>query len=81
MNFFLKLVDRTSLKSLGIVAGLMALLPVSPAPHLVEKLGMLMEGTLTRPIDIFDLFMHGGPLLLFAFKFARVRYLKKAARG
>ena len=48
-------------------ATLLALAPWpigGPQPHLVEKLGMLADGQLTRPIDIFDLFMHGAPLLL-----------------
>ena len=29
-----------------------------PEPHLVEKAKMLAAGTLTRPIDIFDVFWH-----------------------
>jgi hypothetical protein len=43
---------------------LLAVAPLSPEPHLVEKLRMLAAGTLRRPIDIFDLFLHGGPLAL-----------------
>ena len=43
----------------------LGLAPFQPAPHLLEKLSMLAAGTLHRPIDIFDLFMHGTfPLLL-----------------
>lgn len=48
----------------------MAILPFSP-PHLYEKLVMLSEGTLTRPLDIFDLFMHGTPITLFIAKAIR----------
>ena len=48
---------------------LLALTPFKPEPHLVEKLRMLANGLLTRPVDIFDLFMHGGPLLLAFAKF------------
>jgi hypothetical protein len=44
------------------VAVLMALLPLGATPHLVEKLDMLFSGTLGKPIDIFDLFLHGGLL-------------------
>jgi len=45
----------------------LGLAPFQPAPHLLEKLSMLAEGNLHRPIDIFDLFMHGTfPLLLIA---------------
>ena len=51
------------------VAILLALTPFKPEPHLVEKLRMLANGMLTRPVDIFDLFMHGGPILLAFAKF------------
>jgi hypothetical protein len=44
---------------------LLGLAPFVPEPHLVEKLRMLFEGNLHKPIDIFDLFMHATlPLLL-----------------
>ncbi|ACL73037.1 hypothetical protein Tgr7_1956 [Thioalkalivibrio sulfidiphilus HL-EbGr7] len=39
----------------------LGLAPFVPEPHLVEKTRMLFEGTLTRPLDIFDLFMHLAP--------------------
>ena len=43
----------------------LGLAPFQPAPHLVEKISMLLQGTLHRPIDIFDLFLHGAfPALL-----------------
>jgi hypothetical protein len=43
----------------------LGLAPFVPEPHLFEKLRMLFQGTLIRPIDIFDLLMHGAlPLLL-----------------
>lgn len=44
---------------------LLGLAPFVPEPHLVEKIRMLFSGTLSRPIDIFDLFLHGAfPALL-----------------
>ena len=46
----------------------LALAPFSPEPHLWEKLKMLFAGTLSRPIDIFDLFLHGTPLLILLLK-------------
>lgn len=49
----------------------LALAPLAPMPHLMEKLIMLKEGTLSRPLDIFDLVMHAAPLLLLAAKLAR----------
>ena len=46
------------------VAILLALTPFKPEPHLIEKLRMLASGLLSRPVDIFDLFMHGAPIVL-----------------
>ncbi len=56
----------------------LGLAPFTP-PHLFEKLGMLAQGTLTRPIDIFDLFFHGTIPALLLLKAGRVMWLK--ARG
>lgn len=47
----------------------MLLAPFRPMPHVLEKLIMLKSGTLTRPIDIFDLFYHLLPLILLIAKF------------
>jgi len=63
--------DRLPLTLLLPLAVVLALAPFSPEPHLVEKLGMLLNGTLARPIDIFDLFLHGTPALLVVVKLAR----------
>ncbi len=49
-------------------AVLLGLAPFVPEPHLVEKLRMLGNGTLHKPIDIFDLFYHGLPIILIALK-------------
>lgn len=50
-----------------IAALTLGLAPFVPAPHVWEKLQMLVAGTLVRPIDIADLAMHGLPwLVLFA---------------
>ncbi len=38
------------------------------SPHVWEKLLMLTKGQLIRPIDWFDLFLHGSPWLLLAAK-------------
>ena len=50
------------------LAVLLALAPFSPEPHLWEKLGMLFSGTLVKPVDILDLFLHGTPLVILALK-------------
>ncbi|RYG92018.1 RND transporter [Loktanella sp. IMCC34160] len=48
-----------------IIAALtLGLAPFFPEPHIWEKLKMLVAGTLSRPVDIFDLLMHGAPWLL-----------------
>lgn len=51
-------------------AVLFGLAPFRPEPHLVEKLRMLAAGQLAKPLDIFDLLLHGAPLLLVAAKLA-----------
>jgi hypothetical protein len=63
--------DRVSYTLLVAAALLLGLAPFFPEPHLWEKLKMLAAGTLVRPIDIFDLFMHAAPLLLLAAKLLR----------
>lgn len=45
----------------------LGLAPFSP-PHIWEKLQMLAKGLLVRPIDWFDLFMHGTPWVLLILK-------------
>ena len=64
----MKWLDRIPLSLLLPFAVVMALAPFTPEPHLWEKLKMLASGTLVRPIDIFDLFLHGTPLLLLVLK-------------
>ncbi|MEO5363101.1 MAG: hypothetical protein H7838_05700 [Magnetococcus sp. DMHC-8] len=63
--------DQLSWTPLLVGAILLALAPFVPEPHLWEKLKMLMAGTLSRPLDIFDLCMHAAPLLLVLFKWWR----------
>jgi hypothetical protein len=46
----------------------LGLAPFVPEPHIVEKLRMLVKGTLTRPLDIFDLVLHAVPFILLAVK-------------
>lgn len=60
--------DDMSWGMLTIIAFFLAIAPVQPEPHLVEKLRMLSEGTLTKPLDIFDLFMHSAPMILMVIK-------------
>jgi hypothetical protein len=57
---------------LAMAAVLLGLAPFLPEPHLWEKLKMLVAGTLVRPIDIFDLFLHGAPAVLLLLKLWRL---------
>jgi len=45
--------------------------PFVPEPHLVEKLRMLFDGSLSKPMDIFDLFLHGSMPTLLLIKISR----------
>jgi hypothetical protein len=67
--------DKIPLMVLLPVAVLLALAPFSPEPHLWEKLKMLVDGTLVKPLDIFDLFLHATPLVLLVLKV--VRYVRR----
>ena len=49
------------------------LAPFRPMPHVVEKLLMFKNGTLTRPIDIFDLIYHLLPLVILVLKIYKDR--------
>lgn len=68
----MKWLDKLPLTVILPFAVFLALAPFVPEPHLWEKLKMLIAGTLTRPIDIFDLFLHGVPLLLLVLKLMRL---------
>ena len=64
--------DRIPLVVLVIAALTLGLAPFVPEPHLWEKLKMLAAGTLTRPLDFFDLLWHAAPWLLLAAKLVRM---------
>jgi len=63
-----KLFDKIPLVLLIVVCLTLGLAPFMPEPHIWEKLKMLATGALVRPIDIFDLFLHGSPWLLLIVK-------------
>ncbi len=48
----------------------LGLAPFAP-PHLWEKLQMLFEGRLVRPIDWFDMLFHAAPWMLLVLKIVR----------
>jgi hypothetical protein len=67
----LAFLDKIPYSILIILAVFMLLAPFKPMPHILEKLIMLKNGTLTKPIDIFDLFYHLVPTVILALKVYR----------
>jgi len=63
-----KLFDKVPLVLLIVVCLTLGLAPFMPEPHIWEKLKMLATGALVRPVDIFDLFLHGSPWMLLIVK-------------
>jgi hypothetical protein len=70
MDSFLKKIPYMTLIIFSVI---MLLTPFKPMPHVLEKILMLKDGALHRPMDIFDLFFHCAPSLLLAAKFIRER--------
>jgi hypothetical protein len=67
----MQFIDRIPLPFLVVISIMMLGAPFVPEPHLVEKTRMLLAGSLTRPVDIFDLFWHLLPATLLAIKLIR----------
>jgi hypothetical protein len=65
--------DRLPWTWLLLLTAWLAIAPITPEPHLIEKLRMLAQGALVRPLDIFDLALHATPLLVVALKLWRQR--------
>lgn len=63
--------DRVPLGMLIALAVWLAVAPITPEPHLVEKLRLLSQGALTKPLDIFDLCLHSAPLLVLGLRLWR----------
>lgn len=68
----MKWIDSIPLSLLVIAAVILGGAPFVPEPHVIEKIRMLANGTLTRPIDIFDLAYHGLPIVLLILKLTRL---------
>jgi len=67
----LKFVDKLPWVMLIVGTIFLGSAPFVPEPHLVEKLRMLFEGTLSKPMDIFDLFLHASMPTLLLIKISR----------
>jgi hypothetical protein len=72
----LKFIDQLPLTILIVAAVTLGLAPFSPQPHVIEKLAMLFSGTLAKPVDIFDLLLHGAPWVLLAIKLMRLAVIQ-----
>lgn len=74
----MQFIDRLPYSLLLVMTVLMLGAPFAPEPHLLEKMRMLMEGTLTRPLDMFDVLWHLLPATLLAMKVVRQRRQKSS---
>ena len=71
MKNILSLVDQLHWGIILLLCATIGLAPFSP-PHIVEKLSMLIKGNLIKPLDWFDLFLHGIPWILLILKITAV---------
>lgn len=73
----MSLLDSFPLSLFVVLALTLGLAPFVPEPHLFEKVRMLVQGQLAKPIDIFDLVMHLTPFILLALKLVREFMLRQ----
>jgi hypothetical protein len=66
---FYTMLEKLPLGMVILLCLTIGLAPFNP-PHLWEKVVMLSKGQLVRPLDWFDLFLHGVPWLLLLLKLA-----------
>lgn len=69
--------DRLPTSLLLVAALFLGLAPFTPEPHVLEKLRLLVSGSLRRPLDIFDLCFHLLPLALLLLKLGRTAARKR----
>ena len=60
--------DKIPFPPLIVAAALLGLAPFVPEPHLLEKLRLLSQWQLSRPIDMFDLLLHAAPVVVLMLK-------------
>ncbi len=68
--------DSTPYMLLIIIAIMMGLAPFYPAPHLYEKIVMLVNGESLNVMDTFDLLFHGAPAVFLVAKILNDYVLK-----
>lgn len=69
----MQFIDKIPFSILIPICLLLGFAPFVPEPHLVEKTRMLLQGTLRKPLDIFDLFYHLAPFIILVLKLIRLR--------
>ena len=69
----MQFIDNIPLSVLLILCVLLGLAPFVPEPHIVEKLRMLTQGNLKKPIDIFDFLYHSAPFIFLILKLIRMK--------
>ena len=74
MEKILSLIDKLDWAIIIILCATLGLAPFSP-PHIVEKISLLVNGELVKPLDWFDFLLHGFPWFLLTLKLAA--YFKK----
>jgi len=67
----MKPLDTISWPVVIVLCLTLGLAPFIPEPHVWEKLKMLLDGSLTKPVDIFDFVFHSVPWLLVVVKAIR----------
>ena len=67
-----KLINSIPLPHFIVLSLFLGLAPFFPEPHLAEKIRMLMSGELIKPLDMFDLLLHGTPWLLLLVKLSLI---------
>ena len=72
--------DRFPRMWLVVIALYLAVAPIVPEPHLVEKLRLLRLGMLVKPIDMFDLLLHSTPLVLLVVQLWRDAQRRRSGR-
>ncbi|MBT4837428.1 MAG: hypothetical protein HON94_08785 [Methylococcales bacterium] len=64
----IKIIDSIPFFVLIMLSIFMSLAPLNAESHLLQKILMLFNGNLIKPLDIFDLIMHSTPLALLTIK-------------
>ncbi|WP_127112330.1 RND transporter [Shimia sediminis] len=67
----MNVLDKLSWTLVILVALTLGLAPFTPEPHIWEKLRMLVAADLVKPVDWFDLVLHGAPWVVLVLKAAR----------